>query len=42
MVLRVGNDAVVLLTAGVALELVQRDYLRQFFGLVVYTSDTNS
>ena len=39
MVLRVGNDAVVLLTAGIALELVQRDYLRQFFGLVVYTSE---
>ena len=39
MVLRVGNDAIVLLTAGIALELVQRDYLRQFFGLVVYTSE---
>ena len=39
MVLRVGNDAVVLLTAGIALELVQGDYLRQLFGLVVYTSE---
>ena len=39
MVLGVGNNAVVLLTAGIALKLVQGDYLRQFLGFVVYTSD---
>ena len=38
-VLRIGNYTVVLLTAGIALELVQRDYLRQFSGFVVYTSE---
>ena len=39
MVLGVGNNAVVLLTAGIALKLVQGDYLRQFLGFVVYTSE---
>ena len=33
MIFGVGNDAVVLLTAGIALELVQRDYLREFLWL---------
>lgn len=39
MVSRIGNDAVVLLAAGVSLELVQREYLRQFCGFVVYASE---
>ena len=39
MVLRIGNDAVVLLTTGIALELVQREYLRQFSGFVIYASE---
>ena len=38
MVLRIGNDAVVLLTTGVALELVQRDYLREFLRLKIDAS----
>ena len=39
VVLRIGNDAVVLLTTGIALELVQREYLRQFSGFVIYASE---
>ena len=39
MILRVCNDAVVLLTTGVALELVQRDYLREFLRLKIDASE---
>ena len=39
MVLRIGNDAVVLLTTGIALELVQRDYLREFLRLKIDASE---
>ena len=39
MVLRIGNDAVVLLATGIALELVQGEYLRQFSGFVIYASE---
>ena len=39
MVLRVGNDAVVLLTAGIALELVQRNHLRELLRLKIDASE---
>ena len=39
MVLWVSNDAVVLLTAGIALELVQRNNLRELLGLKIDTSE---
>ena len=39
MVLRVGNDAVVLLTTGVALELVQRNHLRELLRLKIDASE---
>lgn len=39
MVLRIGNDAVVLLTTGITLELVQGEHLRQFPDFVVYASE---
>ena len=37
--MRIGNDAVILLTAGVALELVQRDYLREMLRLEIDASE---
>ena len=39
MVLRIGNDAVVLLTAGIALELVQRNHLRELLRLKIDASE---
>ena len=39
MVLRIGNDAVVLLTTGISLEFIQREYLRQLLGFMVYASE---
>ena len=39
MALRIGNDAVVLLTAGITLELVQRNYLWEFLRLKIDISE---
>lgn len=39
MVLRIGNDAVVLLAAGIALELVQRKHLRELLRLKIDASE---
>ena len=39
MILWVGNDTVVLLTTGISLEFIQREYLRQLLGFMVYASE---